>query len=96
MDKLAAVGAVVRGSSPRPALPIPAHKGGNMTESEWDAAGYQLLALRQALKLELKGLRRSRGRSAYQTLKDRYGYAGGRQTVLDDFTEDLRDMGVLR
>lgn len=42
---------------------------------------YRILALRQMLKLELKGIKRS-GRSAYSILKG-MGFTGTRQQVLD-------------
>ena len=40
------------------------------------------LTLRAMLKLELKGLRKSRGPTAYATLKAVYGYKGTRESVL--------------
>ena len=36
------------------------------------------------LKLEIKGLGRSRGRTAYAMLKDEYGYKGTREKVLSE------------
>ena len=41
-----------------------------------------LLALRQMLILEMKGMRR-RGRTAYAILKSDYGLKGSRETVLE-------------
>ena len=46
---------------------------------------YRILTLRQMLKLELKGIKRS-GRSAYAILKD-MGYTGTRQQVLDQLDQ---------
>jgi hypothetical protein len=43
---------------------------------------YALLALKSALNLEIKGLRMSRGISAYATAKTRYGFKGNKQKVL--------------
>ena len=40
------------------------------------------LTLRAMLKLEMKGLSKSRGPSAYSTLKAVYGYKGTRESVL--------------
>lgn len=40
------------------------------------------LTLRAMLKLELKGLSKSRGPTAYSTLKTVYGYKGTRESVL--------------
>jgi hypothetical protein len=46
---------------------------------------YRILTLRQMLKLEMKGIKRS-GRSAYAILKD-MGYTGTRQQVLDQLDQ---------
>ena len=46
---------------------------------------YRILTLRQMLKLEIKGIKRS-GRSAYAILKD-MGYTGTRQQVLDQLDQ---------
>lgn len=40
------------------------------------------LTLRQMLKLEIRGLGKSRGPTAYSTLKAVYGYKGTRESVL--------------
>lgn len=40
------------------------------------------LTLRAMLKLEIKGMSRSRGPTAYATLKAVYGYKGTRESVL--------------
>ena len=42
------------------------------------------LTLRQMLRLELKGMSKSRGPSAYATLKAVYGYKGSREKVLSE------------
>lgn len=42
------------------------------------------LTLRQMLKLEIKGLSKSRGPTAYSTLKAVYGYKGSREKVLSE------------
>ena len=49
------------------------------TPSEIDNA--RRLTLRQMLRLEIKGIKRS-GRSAYSILKSDYGYKGTRESVL--------------
>jgi hypothetical protein len=46
----------------------------------------QALTLRQALKLELLGLKRH-GRSAYAIIKDIHGFKGNRKTVLDQLNQ---------
>ena len=48
---------------------------------------YQLLVLRKALELEMKGLRMSRGRTAYSSIKKEYNLKGSRQKILDTFNE---------
>lgn len=42
---------------------------------------FRLLTLRQALKLELKGLKMSRGRTAYSIIKSELGLKGSREAV---------------
>ena len=42
------------------------------------------LALRQMLKLEIRGLSRSKGASAYSVLKKDYGYKGTRESILKE------------
>ena len=60
------------------------------TPSEIDNA--RRLTLRQMLKLEIRGLSKSRGPTAYATLKAVYGYKGSRENVLaqlDAWRNDL-------
>lgn len=45
------------------------------------------LTLRAMLKLEIRGLSKSRGPSAYSTLKSVYGYKGTRESVLAQLDE---------
>lgn len=52
------------------------------TPSEIDNA--RRLTLRQMLKLEMRGLSKSRGPTAYATLKAVYGYKGSREKVLSE------------
>ena len=42
----------------------------------------RLLTLRTALKLEMRGLRATKGRTAYSILQRDYGYKGSREVVL--------------
>ena len=49
---------------------------------------FRLLALRGALSLELKGLKRSaRGRTTYSIIKREFGLRGSRQSVYTQFCE---------
>lgn len=49
---------------------------------------YRLATLRSALRLEIRGMRVSRGRTAYAILKD-MGYRGKRDAVLAQVTADV-------
>jgi hypothetical protein len=53
-------------------------------------AMYRLLTLRSALKLEIVGLKASRGRSAYALIKREFGLKGSKQRVLEQFEEYIR------
>ena len=53
-----------------------------------------LLALRQALRLEIKGMYRH-GRSAYAMIKERFGFTGSKQRVFDQFSAFLVQQRVL-
>jgi hypothetical protein len=55
-----------------------------LTGSQIEAA--RLLTLRQMLKLELKGMSKSRGPTAYSTLK-MMGFKGTRESVLNQLNE---------
>jgi hypothetical protein len=55
-----------------------------LTGSQIEAA--RLLTLRQMLKLEMKGMSRSKGPTAYSTLK-MMGFKGTREKVLSDLND---------
>lgn len=57
---------------------------------------YHMLAQRSALKLEMKGLRHSSGRSVYAHIKRTYHLQGSKEKVLQDFEALLREKGYLR
>ena len=48
---------------------------------------YEMLVLRSALKLEMLGLKMSKGRTAYSAIKHLFNLKGNRQKVLDTFNE---------
>jgi len=50
---------------------------------------YRLLTLRQALKLELLGLKMSRGSSAYSIIKKELGLKGSKQSVFNQLSTML-------
>jgi len=52
---------------------------------------YRLATLKTALRLEIRGLRMTSGRTSYAILKD-LGYKGSRQKVLDDVTADVESI----
>ena len=49
---------------------------------------FRLMTLRSALKLEIKGMKMSRGQSAYKILKS-MGFTGLRQSVLEQVTDEI-------
>jgi hypothetical protein len=64
-----------------------------LTGSQIEAA--RLLTLRQMLKLEMKGMSKSRGPTAYSTLK-MLGYTGTRASILaqlDAWRDELLNQG---
>lgn len=56
---------------------------------------YRLLALRSMLSLELKGMKRSRGQSAFAMVKSQFGFKGSKEKVAAQFEKYLRDNGIL-
>ena len=48
---------------------------------------YQMLVLRSALKLEMLGIKTSRGKTAYSAIKYLFNLKGSRQKVLDILNE---------
>ena len=57
---------------------------------------YRLLALQKGLKLELKGLKVSRGISCYKIIKTEFNLKGNKQKVLDQYTKILQDKNILQ
>jgi hypothetical protein len=56
--------------------------------------GYRLLVLASKLKLETKGLKMSRGPSAYTLIKKEFNLKGNKQSVLDQFNAMLVEAGI--
>ena len=52
---------------------------------------YQMLVLRSALKLEMLGLKMSKGRTAYSVIKQMFNLKGSRQKVLNIFNEIIKE-----
>jgi len=55
----------------------------------------RILTLRSALKLECKGLKMSRGRSAYSIVKEEFGFRGSKVKVLAQLNEYV-ETNILR
>lgn len=54
---------------------------GYVINNKIDIDNFRILTLIQGLKLEMKGLKMSRGRSCYQTIKNEFGLKGSREKV---------------
>lgn len=52
------------------------------------------LTMRSGLKLEIQGIRLTRGVSCYKMIKDTFGLKGSKQKVLDQFEAMLEDAGI--
>lgn len=52
------------------------------------------LTMWSGLKLEVQGMRLTRGVSCYKMIKDTFGLKGSKQKVLDQFETMLEDAGV--
>ena len=46
---------------------------------------FRIITLRSALKLELKGIQMTRGRTAYSMVKEEFNLKGSKQKVYDQF-----------
>jgi len=57
-------------------------KGLALTEP-WQIDLFRMKTLAKGLELEIKGMKMSRGRSAYSIVKEEYGLKGNRTTVLE-------------
>jgi hypothetical protein len=66
-----------------------------MIDTPEGIAAYRMLALRSMLKLEILGMKHSRG-SAYATIKRVFNLKGNKQRVLDQYETLLREKGILR
>ena len=52
---------------------------------------FRLLALRGALRLEIKGLKR-RGRSVYSIIKEEFGFKGNKEKVLSQMNQLIKEV----
>jgi len=53
----------------------------------------QLLVLRSGLKMEIKGMQMSRGKTCYTLIKNRWGVKGSKKSVLAQFEDALTKSG---
>jgi len=51
---------------------------------------YRLIVLKQGLKLEILGMRASRGKSCYSMIKEEFKLIGSKENVYNEFVEILR------
>jgi hypothetical protein len=58
--------------------------------------GARMLVLRSGLKVELSGLRLTRGRTCYSMIKEEFNLKGNKEKVLQDFEEILRANNILK
>ena len=52
---------------------------------------YRILTLKSALKLEISGIKMSRGRTAYSIIKSEFGFKGNKQKVLSQIESLISD-----
>ena len=57
---------------------------------------YQMLVQRQAMRLELLGMKHSSGRSIIAHVKKHYGLKGKKEAVLAQFEAIMRESGLLQ
>lgn len=56
-----------------------------------DISKYRVLTMRQGLKLELKGMKMSRGTSCYALVKKEFGFKGSKQKVYDQLCDWIEE-----
>jgi hypothetical protein len=56
-----------------------------------EIAFFQMCSRRGALRMEIVGMRRSRGRTAYSIIKEVYGLKGSRESVLEQLNKMIED-----
>jgi uncharacterized protein (DUF2141 family) len=52
----------------------------------------RLMTLRAGLKLEMSGMKVSRGRTCYSIIKKEFGWKGGREKIMARLTEEIESM----
>lgn len=64
---------------------------GFMIVGEENVKKARILTLRSMLKLEVKGLKVSRGRTAYAIIKEEFGFTGNKQKVLEQLSAYINE-----
>jgi len=67
--------------------------GGISIEGTESMKLFRLMTLESGLKLEIKGLRFSRGRTCYAIVKSELGFKGNRNSVLAQLREYISELG---
>ena len=61
-----------------------------------DTILFSIIALESALRLEVKGMKMSSGRTAYAIVKARYGLKGNKKQVLEQFNQIVNELRIER
>ena len=73
-------------------MPVEKSEGGGHIITGNDINRFRILALKGALSLELKGMKR-RGTSAFATVKNEFGFKGNKQKVYDQLVALCNQIG---
>jgi hypothetical protein len=57
---------------------------------------YRMLTLKQGLRLEIVGMRMTRGRTCYSIIKEEYGLKGNKRRVFAQFEELCQEASALQ
>ena len=79
-------------------MPITIGSDGSITATGKGVNLYRMLAIKSGLKLELTGLRLTRGRSCYSIVKSEFGLRGNKRKVYEAFCKlcDAASADVIR
>lgn len=74
-------------------MPIEKIAGGGIVVTGNSISLFRMLSLRGSLRLEVRGMKRSRGPSAYSIIKDEFGLKGTKEKVLEQFNKLVEEAG---
>ena len=63
-----------------------------MITGEENISLFRLLTLKAGLKIEIKGMKVTRGRTCYSIIKDEFNLKGNKQKVLTQFEDIIKEM----